>query len=109
MNICCADCKSNYYNENKELVCEATGKIIIHNPPANIGEEMGDVPCWCPLMGNHEPPEKCFKCNHEHRIGGNGGLYGYECVFTHKYTIIWVGEHKFVKFDKRPDWCPFAR
>ena len=45
MNICCADCKSNYYNENKELVCEATGKIIIHNPPANIGEEMGDVPC----------------------------------------------------------------
>ena len=53
MSICCAECNSNYYNKNKEFVCKINERVIIHNPPLNLGEEIGDVPCWCPKKVNH--------------------------------------------------------
>ena len=45
----CAECKDNHYDVNNEFICELLDKVIIHNPPLNMGEEMGDVPDWCPL------------------------------------------------------------
>lgn len=72
-----------------------------------------DNPKWCPLKHIHELPEKCPECSYDRRINANGGMYGYECVFTHKYTVTWGSkEHKemdFVEFEERPDWCPLIK
>ena len=48
-DIICVECLNPFHDDYDEVRCGLTGKVIIHNPPLNAGEEMGDVPLWCPL------------------------------------------------------------